>query len=343
MVDAGTEAPPNVWNFNISIDAHSKSGEWEKAVDLLRRAMPAAGVKPNVVSYGSCLDAARKAGQWEVALALWDEMTASPSSLSSSSPATTKATKATTAKATVVPNDYTYSIIIDVCAKAGLVDRALALLSESHAAGTFPTLFMFNSAIDACSRAGRWEHALGLLRDIGEAGLRPDAISYTSVIAAFRGRELGERELGLALGLTEEMKRNGVAPTNFSHSAAITLCAIAGQHERALELFEELRVAAASGSGDAEMPPPNEAVFTAIIDSCGGSGQWETAMRFLEDMEEVSGVAPTLAAFNGAIRACCSGGRWDLGHSLLERMRLGGVDPEVSSMNALIRGLGSRK
>lgn len=346
MMDSGTGAPPNVWNFNICIDAHSKSGEWEKAVEKLRTVMPAAGVKPDVTSYASCIDAAGKAEQWDVALALWDEI----SPTSPSSPTTTGATTAQAkTKAAVAPNDYTYGIVIDICGKAGLVGKALALLAESRAAaGVSPTLYMFNSAIATCSRAGLWEHALCLLRDIGEAGLAPDVVSYSSAIAAFRGREVGQLELDIALGLLEEMRRGGIKPTNFSHSSAIALCATAGRHDRALELFEELKVAVASGSAsgsgsEEQMPPLNEVVFTATIDSCGDSGDWETAMRLLAEMEEVSGVAPGLTAFNGAIRACCGGGRWHLGHSLLERMRRDGVDPDVSSMNALVRGLRPRK
>ncbi|CAN0215578.1 unnamed protein product [Ectocarpus sp. 12 AP-2014] len=326
MREAGSTAPPNVWNFNICLDAYGKSGEWEKAVSLLRKDMPASGVAPDVASYASAIDAAGKAGEWDTALALWDEARAAlpPSAL----------------------NSQAYSIAIGVCGKAGLVDRALSLLLESQAAaGLPPDLRPFNAAIDACARAGRWERALSLLREIEEAGLEPDVISFTSAIAAFRSWKagaaagVGERELGLALGLLEEMKSRGLPPTSFSHSAAIKLCTEANRHEQALELFEELKA-----SGQAA----DEPAFTAIIDSCarhsgsssgGGEGRWETAVGLLDEME-ASGVAPSVAAFNGAIRACCNGGKWHMGSSLLRRMAaVDGVDPNVSSMNALIRGL----
>ncbi|CAN0504919.1 unnamed protein product [Ectocarpus sp. 12 AP-2014] len=135
------------------------------------------------------------------------------------------------------------------------------------------------------------------------------------------------------------MKSRGLPPTSFSHSAAIKLCTEANRHERALELFEELKA-----SGQAA----DEPAFTAIIDSCarhsgsssgGWEGRWETAVGLLDEME-ASGVAPSVAAFNGAIRACCNGGKWHLGSSLLRRMAaVDGVEPNVSSMNALIRGL----
>lgn len=340
MTESGGAAAPNVWHFNICIDAHAQSGEWEKAVALLRRGMPQAGVTPDAASYASAMHAARDAGEWGVALDLWDEITASarrPRRPSSRSPPQVPA-----------PNDYTYSIAIDVCAKAGLVDQALSLLSESHGtAGLRPSLFRFNSAIDACARAGRWEQALALVREIREAGLRPDAVSFTSAMAAFADDghwTVVERAGKQGLSLVEEMRSCRMRPTNFTHSAAIAVCAAADEHERAMELFEELK---ASGE------TPNQAVFTAAIGSCvrkvrdgdrgggsggGGGALWETALRLLDEMEEV-GVAPKVMAYNATMRACCEGGRWDLGNSMLGRMTLAGVEPDTSSMNTLIRGL----
>ncbi|CAM9612319.1 unnamed protein product [Hapterophycus canaliculatus] len=338
MRESGSAAPPNVWHFNICIDAYAKSGEWESAVALLRRDMPEAGIAPDVASYASAMHAAQKAGEWEVALDLWDEIATRRS----------RPGRSRSSSSLPAPNDHTYGIAIDVCAKAGLVDRALSLLSESKRAGLSPSLIRFNSAIDACARAGRWGQALELVREIREAGLEPDEVSFTSAMAAFPeqgDRRITEQEASQGLALVEEMRSYRRPPTNFTHSAAIALCAGSGEHERAMELFQELK---ASGE------TPNQAVYTAVIGSCvckvrttdggggggggGGLPLWKTALSLLAEMESV-GVAPKVMAYNTAIQACCHGGRWDLGPLILDSMRLARVEPDTSSMNALIRGL----
>ena len=306
--------PRDTWVFNICIDAYAKSGDWERAVGVLRNDMPRAGVKPDVASWASAMHAAARAGEWTLALSLWDEM------------------KRGGGRQAAKPNMYTYNIAIDACGKLGLVDRAMALLEKIRSVGQAPNMITYNTAIDVCARSRRGERALRLLREMRSAGVEPDVVSYTSAISAFIEAR-GEEEQELGLGLLEEMKAAGVRPTNFTYSAAITLCSNAGDWERGLALFDELKE-----SGQI----PNSASFTAAIDSCGVGGCWETALNLVEEMEATTGVAPTLLAFNAAIRSCCRGGKWDLGVSLLKRMRQAHVEPDIASMNALIRGLRDR-
>lgn len=306
------EIPRDPWVFNICMDAYAKSGDWERAVDILRNAMPKAGVKPDAASWASAMHAAASGGQWTLALSLWSEMR-----------------KTEGKHATAKSNMYAYNIAIDACGKLGLVERAMSLLEDMRTVGVAPTLVTYNSAIDACARSRRWARALQLLREMRSVGIDPDVVAYTSAIAALIDVP-GEKEQEIGLGLLEEMKAVNVMPTNFTYSAIMALCANSGKWERGLALFDELK-----GSGQV----PNSASFTAAIDNCGVGGCWETALNLIDEMEKTTGAPPTVQAFNAAIRACCRGLRWDLGVSLIKRMRSVDVKPDVISMNALVKGL----
>lgn len=49
-----------------------------------------------------------------------------------------------------------YNAAIDACARGGLWQRALDLLSEMSTTGPQPSVVSYNAALDACGREGRY-------------------------------------------------------------------------------------------------------------------------------------------------------------------------------------------
>ena len=94
-----------------------------------------------------------------------------------------------------MPNEITYSIVINACAKGGESQRALNLLDEMRSRGLVPDIISYNSdhvrhgrqvamrarsVINACAKGGESQRALNLLDEMRSRGLVPDMISRTT-------------------------------------------------------------------------------------------------------------------------------------------------------------------
>ena len=78
-------------------------------------------------------------------------------------------------------------------------------------------------------------------------------------------------------------------------------------------------------------PQPNEFVLSAAINACGAAGQWQEALKLLDD---VQGVPPHQRVYNAAVAACDKGGQPEAAVRLLRRMRAAGVELDVFSYSS---------
>ena len=60
---------PDLFSFNTAIGSCVKSGDWQRALDLLA-GMKVEGLTPDVSSYNGAISACAKAGQWRIGLEL---------------------------------------------------------------------------------------------------------------------------------------------------------------------------------------------------------------------------------------------------------------------------------
>ena len=80
------------------------------------------------------------------------------------------------------PDGFSYSILINMCARSRDWKTAVSLLREMPGAGVQPNVISYSAAISACEKAGQWEKALSLLREMPDAGVQPDVHSYSAAI-----------------------------------------------------------------------------------------------------------------------------------------------------------------
>ena len=73
-----------------------------------------------------------------------------------------------------MPDEITYSSVINACAKGDESQRALNLLDEMRSRGLVPDEITYNSVINACAKGGESQRALNLLDEMRRYGLVPD-------------------------------------------------------------------------------------------------------------------------------------------------------------------------
>lgn len=86
------------------------------------------------------------------------------------------------------------------------------------------------------------------------------------------------------------MKRLRMQPNTRSYNALLSACERAGQADRALEVFGNMRRAAARSSGRLDLQP-TEVTYNTLLSACAKAGRWA----------DVAG------------RACCTAGLFDFG------------------------------
>ncbi|CAM9780507.1 unnamed protein product, partial [Laminaria digitata] len=80
---------------------------------------------------------------------------------------------------------YSYTSVIDACAKAGQLGRAMDVLERMRRDRVSPSLVTYNTLILACGTGGgEWRRALELVGVMVDSGIKPDAFTFTLALAA---------------------------------------------------------------------------------------------------------------------------------------------------------------
>ena len=89
-----------------------------------------------------------------------------------------------------MPDEITYSSVINACAKGGEWQRALGLLDEMRSRGLVPDEITYNSVINACAKGGESQRALNLLDEM-RRGARRDHVQRHQRVC--QGRRVATR------------------------------------------------------------------------------------------------------------------------------------------------------
>ena len=88
-------------------------------------------------------------------------------------------------------------------------------------------------------------------------------------------------------------------PTDYTSNALISACEKGAQWERAVEVFEEMKVARVQ---------PDVMLYSALMSACEKGAQWERAMAVFEEMKAAR-VQPTVQTYNPVINVLWRGGQ----------------------------------
>ncbi len=127
------------------------------------------------------------------------------------------------------PDEYSYSILVDIHAKAGDFRGADKVLAEMRFEGIEPTLAAYTSLLAACYKgintatvpqaikAEAGTLAWNRWKELIINGLEPDVMAYGAIIRIMAARGFPER----AVNIIEEMQMKDVKPTTLIFTAAL--------------------------------------------------------------------------------------------------------------------------
>ncbi|CAI0394701.1 unnamed protein product [Linum tenue] len=188
---------PNTVTFNVMLNIYGRSGQFEKAEEMLQmarkrglvdaisyntiiaaygrskdfkkmaatvRTMQLDGFSVSLEAFNSMLDAYGKEGQTESFQSVLQRMKESSCSLDA----------------------YTYNIMLNVYGERGWIDEVEGVLTELRQCGLRPDICSYNTLIKAYGVAGMVENAVSLVKEMRDNGVEPNKITYTNLIAALQ-------------------------------------------------------------------------------------------------------------------------------------------------------------
>eukprot|EP00953_Heterococcus_sp_UTEX-ZZ885_P021065 11765-Heterococcus_DN1.PRE.1 len=337
----------DVYNFSAAIAALVRCKQPNRAVQL-SPLMQQRGVQPNVFTYTALIDAHSKSGQWQTALELLNEMKRQDASARTDSKreqlrssnrclqqkwavAESFRTSERDAAARGAPNVSSYTAAIDACSKGEQWQIAEGLLHEMHQRAFMPNERTYTALIDAYSKSGLWQPAIELLREMKRQNVEPTIESYTAavnactVIDAYSKAGLWQQ----AIELLREMAQKSIKLTVESYNSAINACSKGGQWQQAVDLLREIQQQGLR---------PDVTSYSSTIDACSGSGPWQQAIDLLREMQQQQ-LLPDILTYDRAINACQKGGNWQLTINLLQELKAAGLTPNEITYGCVIDAL----
>lgn len=279
--------------FNAVTTVCGASGRWEEALRALRLTA-GGGMAPSLIAYNATLGALGKAGRWEHAQRLLEDMRRASRSSSDGGggdgggrvgwedgntrrfgPRGGAGGRAAGGAHLPLPDVYSYTSVIDACAKSGgQLERALEVFEDMRRADVEPSLVTFNTLILACG-GGRG----------GNGGGRP-----------------GRGDWRRALSIVEEIIKSGVKPDVYTLNVAVTACEAGGEWEEAAAVLKRMRAGAGAGAGAQAAGGADAVLAQLTIVACGKANDWKGGLGVVRELEG-SGAPPGVSVYNALIEA----------------------------------------
>jgi len=191
----------------------------------------------------------------------------------------------------VAMNTVTYNTLFDACARCGCMDRTLPLVADMSASGIVMDTISYSTLVKGHCFAGSVDAAFAVLKEMRSVcQQKPDEIMYNSILDGCAKEHRTED----ALALFDEMKREGVRPSNYTLCTLVKLLGRVRQLTQAFNLVDELR---------ADGLRPNIQVYTCLMSACIDNRQLERALQ-LHDQVIRSGCQPDQKMYSSLVRGC---------------------------------------
>lgn len=192
-------------------------------------------------------------------------------------------------------------------------DTLLGLGKQVHSLiikkGFLPNSFVSNGLINMYSKCGELQESVKVFDQMPQR----NPVSWNSLIAAFARHGNGFR----ALELYEEMRSNGVEPTDVTFLSLLHACSHVGLVEKGMKFFESMQTVYG-------MIPRMEH-YASVVDMLGRSGLLNEAKCFIE----VLPTKPNVLVWQALLGACSIYGDADMGKYAAEQWLLASPDSPI--------------
>ncbi|KAG1368386.1 pentatricopeptide repeat-containing protein, mitochondrial [Cocos nucifera] len=212
--------------------------------------LPALGCPRSVMSFNALLSACADAGDSDRMAAAFREIPAADPS--------------------IVPNLFSYNILIRALCEKGDLDAAFDVLSLMEKNEIAPDLISFNTLLNGFYSNKRFSDAKKIWTLMGEKNIEPDTKSFNAKLRAL----VSEGKTSEAVELVDEMRRVGPKPDTFSFNALIKGYCQDGNLEEAKRLYLDLT------KNDCA---PNRWTFETLIPALCEAGDLDLALKCCND------------------------------------------------------------
>lgn len=218
-------------------------------------------------------------------------------------------------------------LLLQVCSRKGLTDRALsmytAMKSAPRGSKLAPTVHAYTAAMRAATEGGLWAKALSIWDDMKAAGVTPTGHAFAAAMSACAAGSTWQQ----AVGLFEEMCSAGIKPDVVSCTALISALAAAGQWQRGESVVQWMLSTGVR---------PNVRTFTALLTALGNARQWDRAFEMLELMQHSSwgGVSPNAYTYSALLKALGECGEWQRAERLFAMLEQQALQQQGAGSNS---------
>nr|BAJ85867.1 predicted protein [Hordeum vulgare subsp. vulgare] len=292
--------------FNVALKSLRAARRWDEA-ERLALDMVDSGVPLDNITYSTLITAARRCRQFAKAVE-WFERMYSPGSA-------------------VLPDEVTYSAVLDVYAQLRMKEEVLALFDrargsgwkpdhvafavlakmfgeagdydgiqfvfkEMREVGTKPNIFVYNALLEALGKTGKPGLARNLFEEMTAEGVEPNARTLTAV-AKIYGRARWGRD---ALQLWDQMREKKIPADSILCNTLLSMCADVGLVAEAEQLFEEMK-----DPDLTDVPQPDKWSYTAMINIYGSIKDADRALQLFVEMLQ-SGIEANIMSYTIVIQ-----------------------------------------
>jgi len=241
----------------------------------------------------------------------------------------------------IQPNNITYNTILNAFAQGGVMDRVPALLEDMKNATppADPDIVTYSTLVKGFCNSGGLDRALDIMKMMQEEGkLTPDEVMYNSLLDGC-AKEQRPTE---ALKLLEVMKKNAVAPSNYTLSMLVKLMGRCRRLNQAFVIIDDI-------SREYGLKV-NIQVYTCLIQACFNNRQPAKAVA-LHDRILKEGLLPDEMTYSALVQGCLKAHLVDQAVHLAKCAhgaalpKVSGTPPGINarSRDELVNALGGQK
>ncbi|KAL9243836.1 hypothetical protein vseg_017677 [Gypsophila vaccaria] len=258
--------------------------KWERVLRIFDWVRSQEDYVANVIHYNVVLRSLGRAQRWDELRLYWIEM----------------------ARGGVMPTNNTYSMLVDVYGKAGLVEESLLWIKHMRIRGLFPDEVTMSTVVKVLKDARQFDMGNKFYKD-------------------WRAGKLDLKCLDLS-NVNGFQFESDLEPISLKHFLSTELFKIGGRHSplETAVLTENM-----------VKKPRLTATYNTLIDLYGKAGRLSEAADVFAEMLR-SGVAPDRITFNTMIHICGTHGNLLEAEALLQKMEERGLSPDTKTYNTLI-------
>lgn len=215
------------------------------------------------------------------------------------------------------PTDFMISSVLSACAELGGLELGRSVHALAVKACVDENIFVGSALVDLYGKCGSIENAEQVFSEMPQRNI----VTWNAMIGGYAH----QGDVDMALGLFEEMRSCGIAPSYVTLVSVLSACSRAGAVERGMHIFESMK--------EIYRIEPGAEHYACVVDLLARSGLVDRAYEFIQNMP----IHPTISIWGALLGACRMHGKTKLGKIAAEK--LFELDPEDSGNHVVLSNM----